>query len=186
MGFKVIAVEPSPYNIKILRTRFQGNINIVIVPSAISSKKGKEIFFESESDNAINTLSTKWKQIGEARTHSHKLYGKSYEVETITLDEIIKNFGIPAFIKIDVEGHEEIALKGLTRRVPLLSFEAILPDFLNETIKCVEHLRAVNSSAVFNYVVDNKLVFDSFVSKPELITSIQSLPDQTIEVICKC
>jgi hypothetical protein len=44
-------------------------------------------------------------------------------VPVTTLDTLIDHHGLPAFIKLDVEGFEVEALHGLTRPVPALSFE---------------------------------------------------------------
>jgi len=43
--------------------------------------------------------------------------------ETITLDDLIMQHGIPDLIKIDVEGHEPEVLRGLSQRVPKICFE---------------------------------------------------------------
>jgi len=40
-----------------------------------------------------------------------------------TLDDLIDEFGEPAYIKLDVEGSESAAIAGLTRPVRLVSFE---------------------------------------------------------------
>jgi hypothetical protein len=42
-----------------------------------------------------------------------------------TLDELIARYGRPAFCKIDVEGYELEAVRGLSQPIPALSFEYI-------------------------------------------------------------
>jgi hypothetical protein len=51
----------------------------------------------------------------------------SVDVEVVTLDDLIDEFGVPAFCKVDVEGFELEVLTGLTQAVRALSFEYLPP-----------------------------------------------------------
>jgi FkbM family methyltransferase len=185
LGFAVVAIEPSQRNFDILKTRFEKTPNVALVQAALSNRNEQGLFFESKKDYAVSTLSEKWRKIGNKKA-SEKLYkGSAVKIQTFTLDEVIKKFGVPGFIKIDVEGYEEKVLKGLTQPVPLISFEAILPYFMDETISCVEHLCSLCEDANFNYTAGNKFVYDQFISKEELIFSLRSLPPQTTEIFCR-
>jgi hypothetical protein len=44
-------------------------------------------------------------------------------VNVATLDSLIDEFGVPDYAKIDVEGFDLEVLRGLSRPIPLLSFE---------------------------------------------------------------
>lgn len=185
LGFDVIAVEPSQRNFSVLKTRFRRNANIILIPAALSDKEEEKNFFENNKDYAVGTLSEKWKNIGNENYAAALYKHPAAKIQTITLDGLIKKYGIPGFIKIDVEGYEEKVIKGLSQPIPVISFEAILPHFLSETIDCINHLWLLSTNARFNYARGNGLVYEQFISKDELIAAIQPLQPQTIEIFCK-
>ena len=56
-----------------------------------------------------------------------------------TLDLLVAEYGLPVFIKIDVEGFEINVLRGLTKPVRCLSFEFV-PEFTSNAIECLRYL----------------------------------------------
>jgi hypothetical protein len=56
------------------------------------------------------------------------------------------------FIKIDVEGYEVSVWRGLHSKVPYVSFEVNLPEFLPDELECVEILHQLAQTGKFNYV----------------------------------
>jgi FkbM family methyltransferase len=182
--FKVVAVEPAKRNIAILKQRFRNDSNVIIIEAAVSDKEGEINFYESKTNAAFGTASQKWKEQG-VSLHPHLSYEQASAVKTITLDQLIKNYGQPSFIKVDVEGHEEFAIKGLSQKLPLISFEAILPEFLEETRNCIDHLTKLNEKARFNFAANNQLIWDDFKTPDVLLKVIKQLPPQTIEIFCR-
>lgn len=153
-GVAVISLEPDEDNFKLLQDRFRNSKNITLLPIAASNKNGETTFLIDHPGSAFNTLSVKWKDVlkdpAANRWSSEKQFSSERKVETITLDKLIEQYGIPDYIKIDIEGHELECLHGLTKRIRLISFEANLPEFKKETIQCIQHLYEIDSNAEFN------------------------------------
>jgi len=98
---KVIAIEPDPENLKILKRNIELNniSNIIIVNKALFSKSGERINFYQNGVMSRISLSDN----NESSNH--------IEVETITLDDIISNINLhPKVLKMDIEGAEKFAL----------------------------------------------------------------------------
>jgi FkbM family methyltransferase len=155
----VIAVEPDLDNHRLLRKRFFFDSRVRLVNAAVGDKTGKEILYVNSPGSPSNTLSVKWKQILEDenfnRWSTKVSFSNAYEVDAITLDSLIADNGFPFYIKIDVEGFENRVLAGLSKAIPVVSFEANFPDFKDETVQCVHLLAALSKTAKFNVLDDN-------------------------------
>ena len=113
---KVIALEPSPRAYNLLARSVEGDANIISLNVAISERNGEVQF------NEMETLDTSSIEPTEG--------GKTYAVMATTLDKLSEIYGIPNFVKIDVEGHEPKVFRGMndilsSNRPPAILFEAL-------------------------------------------------------------
>jgi hypothetical protein len=84
---------------------------------------------------------------------------KSASIEVSTLDEAIKQYGKPRFIKIDVEGFEEAVLEGLTEGVEANSFEFLAED-LDRARRCIASIQGFGEHE-FNVVCGESFRLES-------------------------
>ncbi len=140
LGARVIAVDPQPVCISYLHRRFDRDPKVTIVEQAVSDTPGKLNLHISHTTPTITTASGKdWRE----RMNDNAWYEVEWEeiqtVEATTLDELIRQFGIPAFCKIDVENYEAKVLAGLSVPIPIISFE-YFPPYLDDTLACFDIL----------------------------------------------
>jgi hypothetical protein len=105
-------------------------------------------------------------------------------VQTITLEDMMRDYGRPFYIKIDVEGYEAAVLRGLRSPVPYISFEVNLPEFKPEALECIELLENVAAQGDLNYAPDCQrgLASERWLPKQEFVDVLDNCREPCIEV----
>jgi FkbM family methyltransferase len=145
LGCNVVAVEPQASCRSVLQRAF--GRQIAIVPKALSDKIGSASMHISDVD-VISSMSPEWMtRVIQSGRFPAQSWTRTATVQTTTLDALCKEFGQPAFIKIDVEGYEASVIGGLSHPVSALSFEFIA-EHIQAAGVCVELL---NSLAPYSF-----------------------------------
>ena len=165
----MVAARPTPHLVE--KLRYIHDRRLTVVPCAIHSEQGKVPFYTGNFDT-MNSLSKDWLEnvAGEAIGGEVPKLTETVNVEAVTLDSLIAIFGRPDFLKIDVEGHEWHALKGLSEAPQALAFE-FHSEVIDTALGCLRQ-PCFPSAARFNYILGEPYGAVSFVL-PEWVTSAE-------------
>lgn len=106
---RVIAFEPSRFVYPYLLANIDLNNGDSIQPVnlAVSDRAGTVTFYETRLDNwGVGRIF----QFGSASDHARN----TYEIAASSLDHLVKQFGQPQVVKVDVEGAEWLIMQGAT------------------------------------------------------------------------
>lgn len=177
---RVIAVEPQSECVKVIKVVYGRRRGLIVVQKALGEAEGEAQMMISSSPN-LSSLSAGWiEAVRKSGRFSSYTWDTKQVVAVTTLDRLIQTYGVPAFIKIDVEGFEYQVVKGLTRPVRMLSLE-FTPEFMESTFRCIDHLRTLGEVRL-NYSVRETMRFslDEWVTHQEMSNILSGFHDNEL------
>jgi FkbM family methyltransferase len=182
LGARVVAVEPQPDCLGVLRLFFGRDPGVTIVPEAAGARAGRAQLALSTATPTVSSMSPGWiESVTTDRGFARVRWDRSVEVEVTTLDDLIAAHGTPAFCKIDVEGFEADVLAGLTRPVRGLSFEYV-PSAHEATLEALRHVERLGrlggaGGYLYNYspIETMRLASGRWLDADELVRRLERI-----------
>jgi FkbM family methyltransferase len=143
LGARVVAIEPQPDFVRILRWLYGGDDGVEIVPQAVGRAPGNAELLISERTPTVTTLSQAWADsVRREPGFTAVRWARGERVDVVTLQSLVARYGVPSFVKVDVEGFEAEVLAGLETPVRALSFEYV-PATRDIAIDCIARLESL-------------------------------------------
>jgi FkbM family methyltransferase len=119
---KVYAFEPDPTNFKYLEKNTRGLKNVVLYNKAVSDHTGTITLYKSTMLNVDH------------KTYASGEFSEKHEIPCVAIDDLLPNKKID-FIKIDIQGYEYYAFKGMNEILSNSPGLTIVSEFFPYGIK---------------------------------------------------
>ena len=166
-NLKIVMLEPLPQCVKQLKESFKNSKNVEILEKAVGRTVGNMALEVNSKMPTISTMAKHWKN----GRFSNQKWDQIISVEVTTLDHLIKIYGLPNYIKIDVEGFELDVLLGLSQKAGIISFE-FTSEFLDQSIKCLNHLKKIGYSEFNLSIGESRKFFFEWSNADNLILNL--------------
>jgi FkbM family methyltransferase len=176
LGARVVAVEPNADCVRHIELT-TAKEQVEVLQAAVGETNGVAVLKVSDRKDKMSSLSDEWREAVTAENDEYRgMWKREVTVPMVTLDALIGRYGMPAYIKIDVEGYEDQALQGLSALPPLLSFE-FNRVFPKPALRALE--MPIFEGAKFNYTLVDPVKFElqEWVGREEIRERLQGLKE---------
>lgn len=176
LGARVVAVEPQRAMLRALRLLHGRDRLVTIEAVAIGAQAGRARMLINSDNPTVSSVSPAFVEAAQGSVGwETQRWDESADVEITTLDGLIARHGVPAFIKLDVEGFEAEALSGLTHAVQALSFEftTIQP---NVALACIDRCVALGYARFNAALGESQAMIGEWVGAEQIGLWLIALP----------
>jgi FkbM family methyltransferase len=122
-GFRVVGVDANPEMVAFCERRFQTEIRdgrLVLLNVGLAAEEGVASFFVSEGNGGV------WSSIDPGLASRGDFGTHSVAVQARSLVSLVQEYGVPFYLKVDIEGAEHLCLRDIDPTDPpaYVSFEA--------------------------------------------------------------
>jgi len=178
LGARVVALEPQPGPARVLRLLHGRDPEVTLLQAAASDHAGEVTLHLNTANPTVSTASGAFIEAAEgAGGWEGQVWDRTIAVPCLTLDDLIRARGCPAFIKIDVEGWEDRVLAGLGQPVPALSFEftTIARDVAR---RCLDRLARLGPYRFDLALGESQQLAGRWVDADQMSRVLESLPQE--------
>jgi FkbM family methyltransferase len=129
-GFRVVAIDANPVMVELARKTLSESVasdRLVLLNIAIADKAEERTFWVSDRPE--------WSSFDESIAKRKGTNAKGIRVQCELFPKILEQFGVPHYLKIDIEGSDDLCIKGIAQfkdRPRHISWEATYPSGIDQ------------------------------------------------------